>query len=66
MAVTVKKWIGSNGEILIPLSAEEYNEGNMVSTKGTFFFAVTTSTGAEGEGGIGSPMGLLLALTYAE
>ena len=66
MAVTILKWIGSNGEILTPLTTEEYNEGNMISTKGTFFFAVTTSSGAEGPGGIGSPMGLLLALTYAE
>lgn len=61
MATTIKKWIGSNGEVLIPLSQETYNDGKMISTKGTYFIPQTeTITVIEA----GNPMGLLLALTY--
>ena len=62
MSIIVKKWIGSNGEILIPLTEETYNDGNMVSTHGTYFFALTEDKSTPL---MGNPMGLLLALTYA-
>lgn len=62
MAVIIKRWIGSNGEILLPLTQETYNEGKMISTKGTYFFPVTVSDATPLQG---NPMGLLLTLTYA-
>ena len=61
MAIQVLKWIGSNGEILIPLSEETYNNGKMISTKGTYFIPQTFEEVAIQAG---NPMGLLLALTY--
>lgn len=61
MAIKITKWIGSNGEVLIPLSEETYNNGNMVSTRGTYFFPLTEEIVAIEAG---NPMGLLLTLTY--
>lgn len=61
MAIVVKKWIGSNGEVLIPLTQETYNNGKMVSTRGTYFMPITEESITIQAG---NPMGLLLALTY--
>jgi hypothetical protein len=63
MAIQVKKWIGSNGDVLLPLSVEDYNEGNLYSVKtGALYQAQTVEIVAIETG---NPMGLLLALTYA-
>lgn len=61
MAIRIKQWIGSNGEVLMPLSQETYNNGNMISTKGTYFMPITEETVIIEAG---NPMGLLLSLTY--
>lgn len=61
MATKVLKWIGSNGEVLIPLSEDVYNTGKMISTHGTYFTPQTQEVVAIEAG---NPIGLLLALTY--
>lgn len=61
MAIRVLRWIGSNGEILTPLTVETYNEGRMISTHGTYFIPQTIEEVAIVAG---NPMGLLLTLTY--
>lgn len=63
MAIRVKYWISDKGEILKPQSEETYNDANLISEKGVIYFAITETTGL---GLVGSPMGLLLAITYAE
>lgn len=62
MATRVLKWIGSNGDVLLPLSTATYNTGNLYSTKkGTWYTPITEElTIIEA----GNPMGLLLAITY--
>lgn len=62
MAIEVKKFIGSNGEVLIPISQNASNSANLVSTQGTYFLAITEDTSTPLQG---NPMGLLLTLTYA-
>lgn len=61
MATKVLKWIGSNGEVLIPLSETTYNTGKMISTHGTYFIPQTQEIVVIEAG---NPIGLLLALTY--
>lgn len=62
MATKITKWIGSNGEVLIPLGEPTtYNTNNMISTKGTYFFPLTEEIVAIQTG---NPIGLLLTLTY--
>lgn len=63
MATRIKKWIGSNGEVLILLGdPTTYNTNKMVSTSGVYYFPQTeTVTVIEA----GNPIGLLLTLTYA-
>lgn len=63
MAIKVLKWIGSNGEVLQPLSEETYNDGRMISTRGTYFIPITQEIVAIEAG---NPMGLLLSLTYPD
>jgi len=60
--IRITKWIGSNGEVLLPLTEETYNDGNVVSSKGTFFFPITEEVSVPVTG---NPMGLLLTLTYS-
>jgi len=61
MATRVKKWIGANGEILLPLADTTYNTSPMISTSGNYFFAITEEIEAIETG---NPIGLLLSLTY--
>lgn len=63
MATRVLKWIGSNGEVLIPLSDSDYNTSSMVSDRGVYYLAQTQEEALAIEAG--NPMGLLLTLTYA-
>jgi hypothetical protein len=62
MAIRILKWIGDNGDVLIPLSEETYNNGNMISQSGIFFKPITIE---EITPLLGNPMGLLLTLTYS-
>lgn len=63
MAIIILKWIADTGDVLIPLSQEEYNNGKMVSANtGTVYFPIFTTDATPT---IGNPMGLLLTLTYA-
>lgn len=63
MATKITKWIGSNGEVLIPLGeTTTYNTNKLISNLGTYFFPqieeiVTIEAG--------NPIGLLLSLTYS-
>jgi len=60
---TISKWIGSNGDILIPLTKPADNSGNLISTRGVFYLPIIeVAAGAPLQG---NPMGLLLTLTYA-
>lgn len=61
MATVVDRYIGSNGDILIPTSVTADNTGDLISINGVFYKA-QTSTQAIIEAG--NPMGLLLTLTY--
>lgn len=61
MATRVTKWIGSNGEVIIPLSETTYNTAHMVSSYGNYFFPLTEEIVAIEAG---NPIGLLLTLTY--
>lgn len=62
MAIVVKKYIGSNGEILLPLSQNDTNSANLVSISGVFYLAVKEDVSSIVAG---NPIGLLLALTYS-
>lgn len=61
MAV-ITQWIGTNGEVLIPLSSSADNSEPMISTNGTYFMPIFYT--APPEIVTGNPMGLLLSLTY--
>lgn len=60
MATVVKRYIGSNGEILIPINQNDTNSANMISTRGTYFIAqtITPAVATLIHGG------LLLAISY--
>lgn len=61
--IKVTKWIGSNGEILIPLGdPTTYNTNKLISNLGTYFFPQTEEVVAIE---VGNPIGLLLSLTYS-
>lgn len=60
--VIVDRYIGDNGIVLLPLSETGNNTSDLISDTGVYFKAFT-HTVSEG-GGVGSPMGLLLAITY--
>lgn len=62
MATRVLKWIGSNGEVLLPLSETTYNTGKMISVKKGVWYTPITEEVVVIEAG--NPMGLLLTLTY--
>lgn len=62
MATKITKWIGSNGEVLIPIGeATTYNTNKLISTLGTYFFPQTEEIIVIETG---NPIGLLLSLTY--
>jgi hypothetical protein len=61
MAIVVNRYIGSNGEILIPLSFDSNNVGDLLSINGTYYKVQTTEIVAIEAG---NPIGLLLTLTY--
>jgi len=60
MAVVVQ-YTGSNGDILIPITATVDNTSDLISGSGVYYIVETMEVV-----GIvaGNPMGLLLALTY--
>lgn len=60
---TITKWIGSNGEVLLPLATSADNSEPMVSSYGNYFIPLFES--ASEPIVAGNPMGLLLSLTYA-
>lgn len=62
MATVVDRYIGDNGDVLIPINQNATNSANLISDKGVYYIAITHSTSAPLQG---NPMGLLLALTYA-
>lgn len=62
MTTIVDRYIGSNGDVLIPITSTTDNTSNLISIRGVYYLAqthevVTIVTG--------NPMGLLLTLTYA-
>lgn len=61
MAVIVDRYIGSNGDILLPVTDTLSNTSNLISIKGTYYIAQTHEVVAIEAG---NPMGLLLTLTY--
>lgn len=62
MATIVDRYIGSNGEVLIPISDTENNTSHLISSKGVFYLVQTHD---EVTIEAGNPMGLLLAITYS-
>lgn len=63
MAIKVKRYIGSNGEILLPISESTYNSSSLISSSGVYFLAVTEEVVIIEAG---NPIGMLLTLTYAD
>lgn len=61
--VIVDRYIGDNGMVLFPIQETENNTSDLVSDTGIYFKAFTHTSGGVIE--VGSPMGLLLAITYA-
>lgn len=62
MATVVKRFIGSNGDVLIPVSQNATNSSDLVSDNGVYYIAQVQSSSTPVQG---NPIGLLLALTYA-
>jgi len=62
MADTVDRYIGSNGDVLIPTTTTADNTSDLLSTSGTYYKVQTTAESATIVAG--NPMGLLLTLTY--
>lgn len=62
MVRIVDRYIGSNGDVLIPLGSESDNVNNLISSTGIFYIVQSHETATLQ---VGSPMGLLLSLTYA-
>lgn len=61
MVVRVDRYVGSNGDILLPVAETANNTSDLISIKGIYYIAQTTEiVGIEA----GNPMGLLLTLTY--
>lgn len=55
---TIARYIGTNGDILIPVTSTSGNTSNLLSLTGAYYLAQAISAEP------GSPIGLLLALTY--
>lgn len=61
MATIVDRYIGTNGDILIPTTSTANNTSDLLSIGGTYYIAQTHEVVAIEAG---NPMGLLLTLTY--
>ncbi len=62
MATKITKWIGDNGDVLIPLGdPTTYNTNKLFSLSGVYFIPFTEEVVAIETG---NPIGLLLSLTY--
>jgi len=61
MAVVLDRYIGANGDILIPVTSSDSNTSDLISIKGVYYLAQTHE---EVSIVAGNPMGLLLTLTY--
>jgi len=61
MVVIVDRYIGSNGEILLPIEGTPDNTADLLSSRGVYYIAQTHEVVAIVAG---NPMGLLLTLTY--
>jgi len=61
MVVLVDRYIGSNGEILLPIEGTLDNTADLLSSRGVYYIAQTHE---EVSIVAGNPMGLLLTLTY--
>lgn len=61
MSVFVRRYIGTNGDVLIPLTETDNNTSSLISDKGVLYLVQTEETAAIQAG---NPVGLLLALTY--
>lgn len=61
MATRVDRYIGSNGDVLIPTTTTADNTSDLLSIGGTYYKVQTTEI-VQIEAG--NPMGLLLTLTY--
>lgn len=62
MATIVDRYIGTNGDVLIPLTDTANNTSPLLSVKKGVYFIPQTHEEAIIEAG--NPMGLLLTLTY--
>lgn len=60
MATRVDRYIGTNGEILIPTTTTTDNTSNLISTNGVYYLAQTS------ENKTGTIIGLPFGLTYAQ
>lgn len=61
MTTHVNRYIGTNGEILIPVSNTTDNTSNLISTSGIYYIAQKSEIVPIVAG---NPIGLLLTLTY--
>jgi len=61
MVVLVDRYIGSNGEILLPIEGTLDNTADLLSSRGVYYIAQTHEVVSIVAG---NPMGLLLTLTY--
>ena len=59
----IVQWIGSNGEVLLPLATTSDNSAPMVSSNGNYFMPIFYTAPPTIEAG--NPIGLLLSLTYS-
>lgn len=62
MATIVDRYIGTNGDVLIPLTTTANNTSPLLSVKKGVYFIPQTHEVVTIEAG--NPMGLLLTLTY--
>lgn len=61
MVVRVDRYVGTNGDILLPVTETANNTSDLISIKGIYYIAQTSEIVAIEAG---NPMGLLLTLTY--
>lgn len=61
MVVIVDRYIGTNGDVLLPVTSTLDNTSDLISLKGVYYIAQTHEVVAIVAG---NPMGLLLSLTY--
>lgn len=62
MATILDRYIGSNGDVLIPTETSATNTSPLYSTKKGIYYIAQTHEVVQIEAG--NPMGLLLTLTY--